>query len=67
MIVFSGIIGSPWGGILIGWWIAYPLGYRTRKDTCNCENYNLQKKNNQSTIFFLVVITTFLALGLTPR
>ncbi len=48
----SGIIGFAWGGILIGWWIAYPLGYRTGKDTCNSENYHLQKNNQSTNIFF---------------
>ncbi len=36
---FAAIVGFAWGGIVIGWWIAYPLGYRTAVEECRGGGY----------------------------
>ena len=34
MILLAAFSGFAWGGIVIGWWIAYPLGHMTAVEEC---------------------------------
>ncbi len=34
IIALSFIVGFAWGGVIIGWWIAYPLGQREVSELC---------------------------------
>ena len=35
---FAALVCFAWGGIAIGWWIAYPLGYRNAVEECRIKS-----------------------------
>jgi len=37
----SALVWFAWGGLIIGWWIAYPLGNKTGFEECRKESSTL--------------------------
>ena len=37
----TGLVWFAWGGLIIGWWLAYPLGHETGFQECRNESLTL--------------------------
>ena len=37
----TGLVLFAWGGLIIGWWLAYPLGHETGFQECRNQSLTL--------------------------